>query len=473
MNKYIFIVLGLCFSFGLTAQDAVTTDFEVNGIKVIHKPSTKQVISAKLFFRGGTANYTKGQEGIEALALSWVAQAGSADYPKDKFNATLEKMSTSISGSANYDYASLSMGCLTKYWDQSWDVFADVICNSTYSETEFDNIKGQMIAGAQQGESDPDTHLRNSAMGNTFIDKPYSRIPEGSAKSLESITAEQAKNHFEGLRNTAQMFVVVVGDVNPADLKEKIAELTCVPLLAIRPGKFPVTEITESSYNGMDREIATNYVRGMLEAPFIGEVDEMAMRVAMAILHDHLWTEIRTKRNLSYAPGAYFPSAILRDPYCILYVSTDKPNEAVQVMVDEIRGIRKNGFTEEELINKKGEFLTQYYMGQETNSSLAETIGKSVLTTGWKAGELKMKKVNELTVRDLDRAFKKYSNAINWTYLGDTSIVDETVFTQEIEPGTSTKKGVKGPPGGPTNKALKKAKRKNVKQVPRQKKGNN
>ena len=478
MKKYLFIFIGLCFSAGLLAQESNTTEFEVNGIKVIHKPSTKKVVSAKIFFQGGTQNYTKETEGIEALALNWVSQSGTKNYPKDLFNASLEKTGTSLSSSANYDYGTISLGCLTRYWDSSWEILADAVCNPSFDKGEFENIKAQMIANAQQGESDPDTHLRNTAMSSSFKGKPYERIPEGSPKSLEALTPEQAKTYYEGMRNTAKMFVVVVGDIDKKDLEKKISKLSdCVPQAAIRPLPFPDTKIGSSKYNEDSREIATNYVRGLMNAPKVGDDDEMAMRVAMSILGDHLWTEIRTKRNLSYAPGAYFPSAVLKDPYCILYVSTDKPNEAVQVMLDEIQMIRKDGFTEEELINKKGKFLTQYYMGQETNGSLGEALGKSEMTVGWEAGEKRMEKVNSLTLAEINTAFKKYATAIEWTYLGDTSIVDKDVFLAPVVTRTVNKPAEtspRNPPGAPNKKNLKKMKKnkkvKTQKELPRRKK---
>ena len=74
MNKrYIISFLlmsGLFLTVFSTADEAITKEFTVGGIKVIYKPSVKEIISVRLFIKGGTANYTKEQEGVEALALS-------------------------------------------------------------------------------------------------------------------------------------------------------------------------------------------------------------------------------------------------------------------------------------------------------------------------------------------------------------------------------------------------------------------
>ena len=456
MIKNISILLLLLFaSTALSAQQTDIYDFEVNGIKVIHKPSKKKVISTKVFFKWGTRMYDKETEGIEALALSWVTSSGTKSYPKDEFNAILERTGSGLSGSTTYDYGKISLSCLTQSWNEGWSLLSDVICHPSYDENEFNNIKQQMIAGAQQGESDPDTYLRNTAMVNTFGNGPYANIPEGSAAALDSLSMQEVKDYYDGMKNTARMFIVVVGDVSKEDLRAKVAELDCVPNVAVRMTPFPDTKIEENSFNSTDREIATNYLRGVMNAPQIGDADEAAMRVAMSILGDHMWTEIRTKRNLSYAPAAFFPSVIAQDPYTVLYVSTDKPTEAAQVMMDEIRKIRKEGFTEEELVNKKGKFLTQYYMGQETTSSQSETIGRSELTIGWQEGLNMMNKVNGLSLEQINAAFNKYLTAVNWTYLGDPSVIDKTVFTAPILEKVATEQRTRGPVSVPSKKQMK------------------
>jgi len=148
---------------------------------------------------------------------------------------------------------------------------------------------------------------------------------------------------------------------------------------------------------------------------------------------DKMFEEARTKRNLSYAPAAFFPSGVLKNPYTAMYVSTTKPNETVKVMTDEFKRIRMEGFDPQDLINKKGEFLTQFYMQNETNSSIAESIGKYENVSSYNRLDSFMEEVNSLTVDDLNKVFRKYATNVNWTYLGDTSVVDEAVFMAPLE----------------------------------------
>lgn len=116
-----------------------------------------------------------------------------------------------------------------------------------------------------------------------------------------------------------------------------------------------------------------------------------------------------------------------------MYVSTTDPGQSVQVMTDEVKKIRKNGFDAKELTDKKEQYLTKYYMNLETNSALAVTIGDNENLSTWKTATKVLDEVQKLKLEDINAAFKKYTKSIRWLYLGDTANLDEKVFTQILE----------------------------------------
>ncbi len=416
----------------LVAQDI--QEMEVEGVKVVLQPSVKDVVSVQLFIKGGCANFSEAQQGIEALALDVVTQGGTENFPKNEYFGEMEKIGSSIGSSNNYDYSTISLKCLKQYFDKSWEIYADAINNPAFVEKEYEIIKNQRVTGAKSAESDPDSHLRNMAMKNSFAGKNYAKNPDGIAETLESLSLDDLKRYYTQLKSKDKIVLVVVGDIDANTLKAKVGKAfgnwTEKSKLQVKEEKL---QISEASFNSETREIATNYIRGYMNAPQVGTKDEIALKVAMSILGDRYFDEIRTKRNLSYAPSAFFPSSIISNPYMAVYVTTDKPNEAIQVMTDEIRKIHDVGFDASELKNKKGEFLTYHYMKQETNGSLAADIGRATISNGGlehRAEFIDM--VNALTIEEMNTAFKKYTRAINWTYLGDDSIVDKSVFLAPI-----------------------------------------
>jgi predicted Zn-dependent peptidase len=431
MIKSLAIVhLLLAFSVGAFAQqDTKPREFTVEGVKVIFKPSIKEITSARLFIRGGTANYTKELEGVENLALTLVAEGGTKKKTKTEFATALEKVGTTIGSSSSLDYSEISLSCIQTYWDHSWSLFAEAVTLPRWNEKEFELIKGKAIAAAKQKESDPDEHLKNKALQNTFGGRNYSKISAGTSESLQRITLADVKAHYEKILGKQNVFLVVVGNIKEDDLKAKIA--TAFRGLAAGSEAKPEPPVEfKPATNIENRDIATNYIRGMMNAPSLSEKEGVPMLLAMNILGDRFFVELRTKRSLSYAPSAFYATAAIEDPYAVYYITTTDPKQSLEVMIDEINKVKNQGFTEKELKDMKASFLTNHFLGLETNGSQSMSLGQAELAGDWNTTETFMANVDKATVKELNDAFNKYSSSINWTYLGKEDAVSPSDFKQ-------------------------------------------
>ncbi|RYD73038.1 MAG: insulinase family protein, partial [Sphingobacteriales bacterium] len=407
-----------------TTMNSTVQEFDVNGVKVILKPAENSVVSAQLFITGGVTNYDIAKQGIENLTLSVLADAGSKKFPKEDFHNIIERKGIYIQGSTSYDYSLLSLRTLAGNWDQAWDIFSDVILNPSWDEQSFEQNKGQIVNGLKQSESDPDNFLNDYTLRRLFKGKRYETSPAGKPESVSSLTLEDLKNHWSKIAKHKKMMLVVVGKISQDDLRNKVAaSLAKLPAGTADAFVTNPVKIDIASINVEERDIATNYMRGVFSAPPRGTRENIAMRMATAMLSERLFVEIRTKRNLSYAPSASLSSMF--DPYSSIYVTTTKPNDAVQVMTDEIRKVKKEGFNDKEFKAQKEGFLTSYYMNQETNEAQAITLGVNELIGGWEKAESFKDDIYSLTLEEVNTVFRKYANALNWYYLGKKADMDE------------------------------------------------
>jgi len=154
------------------------------------------------------------------------------------------------------------------------------------------------------------------------------------------------------------------------------------------------------------------------------------MMLAMSIMYDRYFIELRTKRGLSYAPAAFYSSTLIENPYNGVYITTTDPKQSIEVMVAELDKLKKDGFTQKELDDKMQGFLTRYLMGQETLASQSNSLGVNEMKGGWEMAENFTEEVNKVTLDDINRVIDKYSSQINWTYLGKKDMVKEEDFLQ-------------------------------------------
>ena len=128
---------------------------------------------------------------------------------------------------------------------------------------------GNLISGAKQGQSNPDQHLANIAMESVFKGRSYSKIPEGTPESLEKLTLADLKAHYAKAVVKSRIYFVVVGNVNPDDVIARVkAAFSKMPMGSPAPVESLV-QITKPGVYIEDRDIATNYLMGIMTAPSI------------------------------------------------------------------------------------------------------------------------------------------------------------------------------------------------------------
>lgn len=412
-------------------QAGQTTELNVDGIKVILKHSPNKVVSAILFIRGGTANYSLDQAGIENATFGATTECGTTTLSRTAFKSKLETLGSSVSGLSGYDNGVISLRCIRSSWDASWALFTDAILHPAFTDADFTIYKQKLISSARQRISNPDAELKLLAARTVFKGSNFEKIPQGTAESLTPLTAAAAASYYKMLLNKSRIFLVVVGNISAEDLQTKVHEA----FAGLEKGYYipvaPSSLDLPGSLNVEERPIATNYIIGLMGAPSSRDSAYRAFQLGIRILYDRLFIELRTKRNLSYAPGASLNANLLA--YSTLSVSTTDPATSVSVMKEELNKIRTAGFSDKEVREMKSTFLTTFYMRQESNASQAQALGGAEILFGnWRKAETFTQDINKVSATEINTAFKQHINTVNWIYLGKKEQADPKVFFNSL-----------------------------------------
>src|SRR5688500_8706773 len=103
--KSLFLPAAFLISSTITAQKKEAYDMNIEGVKVIVQPSNNEIVEILTVIKGGVQNYTKANEGIEALALNALTECGTINDSKNSFKNKLDKYSANINGSAGQDFS--------------------------------------------------------------------------------------------------------------------------------------------------------------------------------------------------------------------------------------------------------------------------------------------------------------------------------------------------------------------------------
>jgi zinc protease len=421
------VTLMLSVSVGVS-RAAEAESFTVNGLKVILKQSTAtDIVSANMYFRGGTTAIRLDQAGIEQVSLT-VAVRASEHYPKEKLNAALERMSSQLSSTAGLDFSSINLLCVTQNFAPSWDIFADVIAHPLFDEAEVTVQRQRMLSQIAQTKDDPDSYLGDLLLRAFYIDHPYSIPVDGTEETVSSFTAATLWQFYKDRVETSKMLLVVVGNTTRAELERMVQKsFGRLPQGTYTPAMPPAMTHQEPSLKIVQRNIPTNYISGWFPCPGYGQKDSYPMMVASAILRARVWEEVRTKRSLSYAPSAAMGSAFSN--HGSIYVSSTQPDSAVRVMAREVERMKRETVGTKELRDHLNLFVTRYYLRNETARSQADALARYELSgVGYQESMRFVDAIKGVTPEAIQSLCIKYMNNLQMVLLGNPVTIDVKSF---------------------------------------------
>ena len=412
-------------------QIKLVTEFEVNGLKVLVKSrENAPTVAASLFVKGGTRNITDKNAGIEAFTLQ-AATEGSKAYSREVVRRTLATTGSAVGAGVNKDYSSFSFVSTRQNFDKTWDVFADLAMNPSFEKDDVERLRQQFLTGLKNQESDNDNFLDVLQRRVVYAKHPYENDVSGTVKTIEGFTPKDLSDYHKKIMQTSQLLLVVVGDIQAEELKKKVsATLGKLPKGNYKEKALPKFDFSESTIDITKREVPTNYIRGIFEAPSIDNPDYFAMNVATSILSTLFFQEVRERRQLTYAASAEVDSFIANSGN--IYVTTTDPNQSVDIMLQLVKFVQNQKLNPDAIKGIAGFFLTKHYMSNETNSAQVSDLAKYELTGGgWKNSFEFLNGVQSVTPEDVQRVTKKYMNNFRFVYIGDPSKVNKEIFLRK------------------------------------------
>jgi predicted Zn-dependent peptidase len=357
------------------------------------------------------------------------ATEASANFPRDRMRSEMSRMGTVIGSSLNYDYSVLSLASTRLHFERSWQIFTDVALHPSFTKEDVALTQARLVSSLRDDSDDPDTYLQRLQERVAYAGHPYLNRAEGTADSVGRLTAEDLRAYHQKMMQTSRLLLVIVGDLDPAQLRSDITTtFGKLPRGDYHADPVPQLSFDKSSVEITSRGLPTNYIQGVFNAPPLTSPDIYPMRVASSILRDRVFEEVRVKRNLSYAPNAFLGSQGANIGG--LYVTAVDANQAVRVMLDEISKLQHEPIEKEDITAVVAQFLTTYYMGQETNAAQAGELAQyELIGGGWHNSVDFIERIKAVTPADVQRVAQKYMRNIRFVVLGDPKSIDTHVFT--------------------------------------------
>ena len=307
-------------------------------------------------------------------------------------------------------------------------MFTDVALRPSFTKEDVALVQERLVVSLSDDTDNPDVYLQKLQDKIAYAGHPYLNSTSGTPETIAKLTPEDLRAYHTKLMETSRLLLVIVGDLNPNEVRGLVeASFGKLPRGNYKPEAMPQLAFDKSSVDITPRELPTNYVQGLFTAPSLTSPDIYAMRVA-SLLRDRVFEEVRVKRNLSYAPDAFLRTQAANVGG--LYVTAKDANESVRVMLSEIARLQMQPVSASDIHAVVAQYLTTYYLGQETNAAQAGELAQyELIGGGWRNSINFLEKLMAVTPADIQRVSQKYMRNIRFVVLGNPRSVDMGVFT--------------------------------------------
>lgn len=355
-----------------------------NGIVVLVKENhTNASVSLRGYLRAGALYESDASAGLAQFTAA-ALQRGTRKYRFRQLNELYDRAGMRFGVSAGSEIASFGGKSLAEDFETLLDVAVQVLRYPTFPEKEIEKLRGQIVTELREAEDDT-RYVANRKMRESLFPKahPYHRSPEGTERTVKKLQRSHlVAFHHKYYRPEGAIFVIV-GDVPAVKAIDLIARhfgdwkgangiAFAVP--DAPPPPQPLRQDVPMS-GKVQSDIAIGFPGLRRSDP-----DYYAMRLGDLILgqlglYGRLGEVVRDQMGLCYYIYSVLEAGLGAGPWTInAGVNPRHVERAIEAIGAEIRRIRAEGVTADELAHAQDYLTGSLALRLETNDGVANTL---------------------------------------------------------------------------------------------------
>jgi zinc protease len=345
------------------------------------------LVTVNVVLSGGEAVLPDPLAGLAVLTGS-ALEGGTGKRSGPELAEAFENIGSGLSVQTGWEATTLSMTCLADRKDEGLDLLAEALLEPSFPEEEVDRLKSQRLASIRQRRMDPGSLADDSVAHFIFADSvPYHRPLAGTRDSVEKLGSAEIRDHWAERFRPGGGGVVVVGDVDSGE----VAELFLRTLGGWEGVPSSGAPFSPKPRSGEGRVVVVDRPGAVQSEIRIGQVGAsrssphyFPLQVLNTVLGgaftSRLMLNLREEQGFTYGIRSRFAFRGEAGPFVVsTAVATEVTAAAVGEAMAELRGLVRDGPTEEEVVQSRDFIAGVFPLRFETTGQVAARIAELLI----------------------------------------------------------------------------------------------
>ncbi|NDC63642.1 MAG: insulinase family protein [Planctomycetia bacterium] len=318
------------------------------------------LINLSVTFKGGASLDPADVPGLVSMTARLVREGGTPKLSPEAFDETLDFLATEAGVSANETFTTATMNCLASTFDESLALFVDMLRTPAFDEGRLETAKARLIESLKQRNDDASSILTRE-WRRLLYGADHFEASEPTGRTVAAITRERLAGMHARIFHPGNMIVAVSGDFEEQAMLGKLEKALAgwkrgEPV----PDPTPPTAVLEPGLYHVPKDIPQGKVVMGLRTITRDDPDAIPFLLLNDILGgggftSRIMQQVRSNEGLAYSarsaitPRVYYPGDFRagfesKNPTVAL---------ATKIVLEQVRGVREELVTEEELETSK------------------------------------------------------------------------------------------------------------------------
>ena len=383
---------------------------------IIEQMKGNPIVTIDTWIKTGSINENDENSGVSHF-LEHLFFKGTNKYPTGMFDKILEAKGAINNAATSKDFTHYYITIPSKDFETAMELHADMLLNPLLPRKELEMERKVVLEEISRSKDTPERILYNNLISILYKVHPYHREVLGSSKVIETITREEILNYYNKFYIPANMVTVIVGDVEPDDVKQQINKYFVTKNKNKKPIVFYHNDkILSKQTQHIDKaDVKSGYMLiGFRGVNNFNKKDSYALDVLAAIMGDgktsRLYQNVKEKKQLAITVSAghstYKDDSIFSIRTTFIPQNFDALKKEIFTQIEKLSN---ETFSTQEIERAKKIIERDTYYSREAISNIANEIGYTTVIYGTpKFYESYISEINKVNAEDLKRVAKKY-----------------------------------------------------------------